>query len=139
MTTRRTVSIARRRLVVRWDQAIGKQVTVAILLVLLGFWPTRRMAGTPGVQAMLFAVGITMLGSLVGAVPVLFARLSGRSQPQVALASMLVRLFIVVIFATVTVLSLELPMTPFLLWLAIAYMALLAVDTGYAMRLSSCL
>ena len=33
-------------------------------------------------------------------------------------------------------LSASVSLTPFLLWLAIGYVALLVVDTGYAMRLS---
>lgn len=112
---------------------------VAVLLCLLGFWPTRRLGGDGAALAMWFAVGIAALGSVIGATPVLFARLSGRFRPQVALVSMLVRLVVVVLFTLVTALSVKLPMTPFLIWLGIAYLGLLVVDTVYATRLSACL
>lgn len=114
-------------------------VAVSAALCLIGFWPTRRLGGEPALLAMPFAVGVAALGSIVGAVPVLLARFSGDVRPQVVLVSMLVRLFTVVLLAAVVLLSTGFAMPPFLLWLAIGYLALLVVDTGYAMRLSESL
>ncbi len=108
-------------------------------LCLLGLWPTRRLGGEVAVAAMPVALGIAAVGSLVGGIPVLVARARGKVKPHIALVSMMVRLLVVAALAAVTLLSANLALTPFLLWLAIAYMALLVVDTGYVMRLSSSL
>lgn len=111
-------------------------LAVAVGLCLLGYWPTRRLGGEPALLAMPLAVAVTAIGSIVGGLPVLLARASGDVKPHVVLLSMLVRLFAVVALAALVLLSTSVSLTPFLLWLAIGYVALLVVDTGYAMRLS---
>jgi len=112
---------------------------VSVALCLIGFWPTRRLGGEPALFAMPFAIGVAAFGSIVGGIPVLLARSSGDVKPHVVLVSMLVRLFVVVALAALVLLSASFALPPFLLWLAAGYLALLVVDTGYAMRLSGSL
>ena len=99
----------------------------------LGYLPTRELAGGEAVDAMLAALVAVAVGSIVGGVPILIVQLSGRSKPTVALVAMAVRLLAVALVAAFLALVLELAVGPFLVWLALAYLALLVVDTRYAM------
>ena len=117
----------------------GIVLAVSLGLCLIGYWPTRRLGGDAALWAMPFAVAVTAVGSIVGGLPVLLARSSGDVKPHIVLVSMLVRLFVVVALAALVLLSASFALTPFLLWLAVGYIALLVVDTGYAMRLSDSL
>ena len=81
---------------------------------------------------MLGAIAVTVLGSIIGGYPVLVARIRGSAKPQVVMISMLVRLLAVAILAAVTAVGLGLPTAPFLVWLALAYLLLLVIDTRYA-------
>ena len=64
-------------------------IGVSLVLCLLGAWPTRRLGGEASVAAMPIAVTIAALGSLIGGIPVLWARFQGSVKPHVALVSML--------------------------------------------------
>jgi hypothetical protein len=86
---------------------------------------------------MLGAIVAAALGSLIGGLPVVVARVAGTAGPQVVMTSMTVRLIAVALLAALLALSLDLEMTPFLLWLAIAYLLLLVIDTLFAMSVMS--
>ncbi len=104
----------------------------AVVLVVLGYLPTLRLAGEEGLTAMLCAVFAVSLGSIIGGYPVFAAHLRGRPNPHAGLVAMMVRLVVVALLATLLALSLPLESGPFLGWLAISYLLLLVVDTRYA-------
>lgn len=107
------------------------------LLALVGYLPAQKLGGEGGVTAMLCAIVAAALGSLIGGFPVAVARAGGTAGPQVVMISMTVRLIAVALLAAALALSLDLEMTPFLLWLAIAYLLLLVIDTLFAMSVMS--
>lgn len=113
---------------------LAELVLVSAALGLVGFLPTRRIAGGEGVRAMMLAIGVTALASAVGALPVFFARRAGRPTAQPVFSSMLVRLALVAVLAVLVGISRTGPLKPFLVWLVIGYLVLLLVDTLYAKR-----
>ena len=104
----------------------------AVALVVLGFLPTRRLAGEEALPAMLGAVLAASLGSIIGGYPVFAAHRRGTPNPHAGLVSMMVRLVAVALLSTSLALSLALESGPFLGWLAVSYLLLLVVDTRYA-------
>lgn len=109
-------------------------VAVSVGLAVLGYLPTRRLAGAEGVGAMGAAVLVVGLASAAGGLPVFLARRAAEPKPQIVLSSMLVRLVAVVVLSLPMVWWGGVAPRPFLVWLVIAYLALLVVDTLYAMR-----
>ena len=114
-------------------------VAIGAALVLLGYAPTRRLGGEGALPAMVAGCAIGILASAVGALPVALARRSGRQDAlqgalQGMLASMALR------FATVLVLGLSAGLSgwfetrPLLIWIALGYVAQLALDARYAIR-----
>ena len=110
-------------------------VAIGAALVLLGYAPTRRLGGEGALPAMVAGCVIGILASAVGALPVALARRSGRQALlQGMLAAMALR------FATVLVLGLSAGLSgwfetrPLLIWIALGYVAQLALDTRYATR-----
>jgi hypothetical protein len=110
-------------------------VAVGAVLALLGYAPTRRLGGAGALPAMIAGCVIGVLASTVGALPVMRARRSGTAIPlQGMLGSLALR------FATVLVLGLSAGLSgwfetrPLLLWIALGYVAQLALDTRYATR-----
>jgi len=128
---------AARRRYLRFAAAAGG---VAGLLVLVGWLPTGRLAGSGGVAAMLAGCAIGLAGSLVGGLAVACGERSGPDgagrpgAPPVfrALAATGLRFGVVVGLAAVAGLSGRFPLRPLLLWTAIGYLALLVVDSRYA-------
>jgi hypothetical protein len=112
-------------------------VGVAALIALVGALPTRRLGGDEAIPAMIAGCAIGVLASAVGALPVALARRSGsRVAPlQGPLQGMLVSMALR--FATVLVLGLAagfsgwFEIRPLLLWIALGYVAQLALDTRY--------
>lgn len=104
----------------------------AAAMLMLGYLPTLRLAGDAGLSAMLSAVAVTSLASMIGGYPVFVAHLRGQPNPFAGLISMVMRLVVVAILAVVVSLSVALDSSPFLAWLAISYLLLLVVDTRYA-------
>ena len=114
-------------------------VAVAAVLVVLGWVPTRRLGGESAVPAMFAGCVVVILASALGAVPIALAggaRGGSAQRTQAVLLSMAVRLGAVVLLAVAAVLSGWFPRKPLLLWVAISYVAMLVVDTRYALQAS---
>lgn len=115
----------------RYLRFVAAALAAAGLLVLIGYWPTQRLAGSDALGAMFAGCAVSFLASVVGGLPLCFRR-EGSIPIFTAFVSMGLRLLAVVVLGTVAALSGFFPLRPLLLWLAIAYVALLAVDTVYA-------
>ena len=111
---------------------------LTLLLVVVGWLPTRSMAGESALPALLLACGVSFVGSAIGGIPVAMAgRAKGKENPGLEglkrfTASMVLRLLVVAALAGAVIWFLGPPRRPFLLWLAISYLALLVADTGFA-------
>lgn len=111
--------------------AVGAVLAVAAVAL------TRELGGPGARPAALAGLAVCWIGSLVGGVPLLRAgRGGGAAAPGAmvtgALAAMGLRLLVVAAGAAVLALSGAVPRAPLLLWTGVGYLALLAVDTRYA-------
>lgn len=115
----------------------------------LGYVLLPRNYGPEAVEAVIWACGVALLGSVVGAVPLFLGGPPGASTaapgPRSAppspmagvsrfMAAMLLRLGAVGIGALAVVALGAVSVEPFLLWLAASYLVLLVVDTAFALR-----
>ena len=112
---------------------------VAAVLGAVGAPLTRAAAGSDAVGSMIAALLVCWASAAVGGLPV--ARAARRSRPgrgqgqamlTAALAAMALRLAAVVVGAAAVALGGAVPRGPFLAWIGIGYLALLAVETWYA-------
>ncbi len=109
----------------------------ACVLALLGYVPTVRAAGTGVIDAMLVGIGISLLASLMGAVPVgLAAAWAPEKIPQAVLASTALRFLAVLALAAPLLLTAWFDRLVMGVWVGISYMAMLVVDTVFAVRMS---
>jgi|AP12_2_1047962.scaffolds.fasta_scaffold270852_1 hypothetical protein len=107
------------------------------VLLALGTLPTVRLAGKGAVPAMLAGCALSVLASLAGAVPIWRAtnRPGGRPPQELLpamLGSIVLRFAAALVLAVAAVLSGWFATKPLLIWLAISYAGLLAVDVRYA-------
>lgn len=110
-------------------------LAAAAALALLGWVPTRRLAGSEGLSALVAGCGVGLLASLVGGIPVALGRRAGPGAGySMTMASMAVRLAVVAALGLAAALSGAFEIAPLLLWVAISYMGLLVVDTWYAVK-----
>jgi cyanate permease len=110
-------------------------VAIAIALVLLGYAPTRRLGGEGALPAMIAGCLIGVIASAVGALPVLLSRRAGSGgSPLQGLYSMALRSVAMVVLGLSVGLSGWFPIRPLLLWIALGYVAQLALDVRYAVR-----
>ena len=106
-------------------------------MMFLGYLPTMRLGESGAVRAMIVACGISLIGSLVGAVPVVRAASGPAARMSNAiLLSMVVRFLVVILLALSAALSGLLERLPLLIWVAISYLILLVTDTLFAVRVS---
>ncbi len=126
-----------------WGRAVwlhlrftGLLIGVAAAIVLIGYAATIERGGREGIRAMWPAVGVNVLASTLAALPITIARIRPRRERLIAvlMGSLALRLALVAVLATAVVLTGRLDRRPFLLWVALAYLALLPVDTLYARR-----
>ena len=124
----------------RYLRFLALAAGAAALLAALGWLPTRNLAGEAGGAALLAACAVCWMASALGGVPVLLAEAErepgdgpGHPPPAVTFGSMLVRLAAVAGLALAVTLSGLVARTPFLVWTALGYLALLVVDTRYAL------
>lgn len=111
----------------------GLSVGVTVGLVLIGALPTKHYAGADALLSMLAGCGVSLLASLVGAVPILRARGKPAREAAVAvMAAMGLRFVLVLMLGLAAALSGWFQAAPLLIWLALSYVVLLIVDTCFA-------
>jgi len=114
---------------------LGWAVAVGVALALLGYAPTRRLGGEGALPAMIAGCAIGVVASAVGATAIARSRRSGSAVPlQGMLASLALRFVTVLVLGLVAGLSGWFETRPLLIWIALGYVAQLALDTRYATR-----
>lgn len=114
---------------------VGWAVLIAGSLAVLGWQPTARLTGAAGVRAMLAGIGVALAASLVAMVPVARARAAAVGERGRALLwSSLLRFVGTLVVSLVVVLGGWVVRGPFLIWVALGYLALLVADSAFAVR-----
>ena len=109
----------------------------ACVLALLGYVPTVRASGTGVIDAMFVGIGISLLASLIGAVPVgLAAARAPQKITQAVLASTALRFLAVLALAAPLLLTAWFDRLVMGVWVGISYLAMLVVDTVFAVRIA---
>lgn len=129
----------------RYRRFAALAVAVIVALAALGWIPTLRRAGSEALPALLAGCAVSLAAALVSG-RVLYradpwhrrlgAGASGTEATQTvaaALQAMGVRLLILVGLGAVVGLAGWVPLKPFLVWTAISYLALLPVETRFAL------
>jgi hypothetical protein len=140
----------------------GAALTMFVLLVALGWVVTSSLDDSGAAQAdMLAGCTIALIGSLIGAVPFVWAQRRvfsaaeardgvpegkmpvrnipvadalARNTVSIVLAALGLRLMVVLVLATSAAMSGWFAPTPLLLWVVIGHVGLLIVDTRHATR-----
>ena len=108
-------------------------VTAAVAL--LGYLPTQRLGGEGAIPAMLAGCVVGLLASLAGGAPVALGQRAGPAAAhQTMMLAMAVRFVAALALGLAVALSGLFAVRPLLVWIAIAYVALLVVDTWYAVK-----
>lgn len=109
-------------------------VAVIAALCVLGFLPTRRLAGDEGVPGMLAGCAIGLISAaFAGMLLVTVPGDSPEAKLKRSFMAMMARLAAVVVLGAAAVLSGMFAVPPLLLWMAIAYMALLPLEVRLAL------
>jgi len=112
---------------------VGALLAVAALALLVGQAPTFARWGPPGVESMRFAVGMCLIAAVVAAVPALLAAAMRSAQtPLLCLGGTVIRLLVTGMLALAYQSFFPVQLRSFLIWLLIAYLAFLAVETGFS-------
>jgi hypothetical protein len=112
-----------------WAIAVGSAAA------LLGYAPTRRLGGEGALPAMLAGCAIGVIASAVGALPIVLSRRPGApASPLQGLIAMGARAGTVLVLGLSVGLSGWFESRPFLIWIALGYVAQLALDVWYAVR-----
>ena len=117
----------------RYARFAGLAVVVAVAIAALGYLPTRRLAGESGVASMLAGCGIGFLSAAcAGVLLVVIEGDTPEARMKRSFLAMVTRLGVVVALAAAAVLSGLFSTQPLLLWIGIAYMALLPLEVRLA-------
>jgi hypothetical protein len=117
----------------RYARFLGLAVAIVLALCVIGWLPTRRLAGAEGVLAMVAGCAIGLLSAaLAGWLLIVVSGDSPEARMQRSFMAMVARLAVVVILGLAAALSGELSRQPLLFWIAIAYMALLPLEVKLA-------
>lgn len=110
--------------------------TTVLALAALGWWPTARWGGEAATRALLAGCAVSFAGAALGALPVLRALAAGGAAKPGATAgwSMALRSGATLAGALSLALGSGLPRTPLVVWIGLAYGALLVVETRWTVR-----
>lgn len=101
---------------------------VGLLCFGLGAWPAWALAGPAGLAGLAVGVGVALLGSALGHLPLLFFRRGPDAVFFAALAGVGVRLLATLALALVAVFALPFPREAVAIGLVLAYLSLLAIE-----------
>jgi hypothetical protein len=106
---------------------------MVIALCLVGWLPTRRLAGAEGPGAMAAGCAVSLLSAaLAGWLLIAVAAETPEARMQRSFLAMTVRLAVVVVLGAAAVLSGEFARAPLLFWIGAAYVALLPLEVRLA-------
>jgi len=117
----------------RYARFLGLAIAVVVVLCAVGLVPTRRLAGTGGVPAMFAGCAIGLISAaLAGLLLTAVAGDTPDARMKRSFLAMMARLMVVVALGAAAALSGMLATQPLLLWIAVAYMALLPLEVRLA-------
>jgi hypothetical protein len=117
-----------------YSRFLGMAVAVIAALCVLGIVPTRRLAGDEGLPGMFAGCAIGLISAaFAGLFLVTVAGDTPEAKLKRSFLAMVARLVAVVVLGVAAVLSGMFAISPLLLWMAIAYMALLPLEVRLAL------
>lgn len=111
-------------------------VGLALLLMVPGFFVTRKLGGAEAVGGMFWGCGLTFFAAAVGALPQVLLSRPPQETATLALGSLAIRMGITLFGALAVLLATEVPRSSFLLWVAVSYMVFLVADIFFILDLS---
>jgi hypothetical protein len=103
-------------------------VGLALLLLIPGYAVTRKLGGVEAVAGMWWGCGLTFFAAAVGGLPQVLVSRPPREAGALALGSLATRMGITLFGTLAILLTADVPRSSFLLWVAVSYIAFLAVD-----------
>jgi hypothetical protein len=117
----------------RYARFLGLAVAIVVALCVVGFLPTRRLAGGDAVAAMVAGCAISLVSAaLAGGLLVVVSAETPEARMQRGFLAMIVRLVVVIVLGIAGALSGEFARAPLLFWMAAAYVALLPLEVRLA-------
>jgi hypothetical protein len=113
---------------------LGLGCAAAVVAMALGYYPTLRWAGREGVAAMLAGCAVALIAGLIGALPLCSSGWLGQGPSGMVnriLAASALRMAAALAMTLSLALSGFLPRAPLLVWIAVAYLWTLLVETVY--------
>jgi hypothetical protein len=118
---------------VRYARYLSLAVAVVLGLCAIGWLPTQRLAGPTAIAAMVAGNAISLLAAaLAGGLLIAVGAATAEARMQRGFLAMVVRLTVVVVLGAAAVFSGEFARAPLLLWMALAYVALLPLEVRLA-------
>ena len=112
---------------------LGAEAAIAVALCAIGWMPTRRLAGSEAVPAMIAGCGISLVSAaLAGWLMTMTDGSTPEGRMRRGMVAMFARLGLVIALSVAAVLSGGFAQRPLLFWMATAYMALLPLEVRLA-------
>ena len=119
----------------RYLRFLALAFAIVAALLAVGFLPTRRLVGDPGIPAMAAGCVISLVAAaLAGGLLVASAARTPEARMQSAFLAMVVRLMVAVILGVAAAVSADLDRATLLFWLATAYVVLLPIEVRLAIQ-----
>lgn len=113
----------------RYARFLGFAVAIVLALCVIGWLPTRRMAGAGAATAMAAGAAISLVSAaLAGWLLTVVAAGTPEARMQRSFLAMVVRVAVVVVLGIAAVLSGEFARVPLLFWIGATYVALLPLE-----------
>jgi hypothetical protein len=102
---------------------------IAVLLLALGWAPTRNLGGSAAVVAMIWGCSLSLAASILGLLPQVFGHRGSPLQAgTLALGALAIRMGVTLLGAVAIVLASAVPRRAFLIWVGISYLSFLVAD-----------
>ena len=123
-------------ILVRFAKLAAAGLVPLVLAGAVGVYVTQQVAGGAGVRAMLVGCGVGLVGNWVGTLPTtMVSDLAGRDGGLAALMGTALRFLAALVLTPVLALSGWVEVAPFVVWVAISYLAILLGETIMLVRM----
>jgi hypothetical protein len=108
---------------------------IVLIIILLGAWPSWHFGSAGGMEAMLAAGGVCLVGAIVSLVPMVMA--IGKKADwlaQACLGGTVLRMLVTLALGTAVYLAMKPAMMAYTLWVMVFYLVLLVWETKTALK-----